>query len=188
MGDNIVWLFVIAFVVIIIKNRIPKQRTTKSPRRKHRHRRSPTVLEHIGNRTNLAQKLALDRLTEGRSDTIETLSPSDLEKLAAKTYSLLGYKNVKHTGGSNDGGVDVWMLNKKGFVEIVQCKQKVNRISKTELITFSKTIKQQHAEHGHYWAPGGFTQPAIDYAEEKNMRLYESVHIRRLIVKIAHKD
>ncbi|MBT3314128.1 MAG: restriction endonuclease [Anaerolineae bacterium] len=188
MDDGFIWILIIAFVVIVIKNRMPKQGMTKRSRGKRRYRRSPTALEQIANRTNRAQKLALNRLIEGRSDAIETLSPSDLEKLAAKTYSLLGYKNVKHTGGSNDGGVDVWMLNKKGFVEIVQCKQKVNRISKTELITFSKTMKQQHAEHGHYWAPGGFTQPAIDYAEEKNMRLYESVHIRRLIVKIAHKD
>lgn len=113
------------------------------------------------------------------------LSPIELEELAAATYNRLGYKNVKHTGrhSSTDGGVDVWMLNADGNVEIVQCKQLSQRIDRTELIKFAKTMRQQHAVKGHYWAPGLFTQPAIDYAQENDILLYENDEIIGLVAK-----
>jgi hypothetical protein len=70
----------------------------------------------------------------------------------------------------------------------VQCKQLRNRIDKTELVYFAKVIRRQHAAKGHYWAPSGFTQPAIDYAKSNNIELYEEPHIRRLVDKINQFD
>jgi hypothetical protein len=114
------------------------------------------------------------------------LHPDELERLAIYVYSRLGYKNVKHTGlhSSTDGGVDVWMLNEQGHVEIVQCKQWRARIGRGELIEFAKVIRQQHAEIGHYWAPGGFSHPAVEYAEKNGIKIYADYGIRKLLEQV----
>lgn len=102
------------------------------------------------------------------SFTPSSLWSQQLEELAALVYTRLGYRNVKHTGAhsSTDGGVDVWMLSPEGHVEIVQCKQFQNKVDRGELVEFSKVMRQQHAERGHFWAPNGFTKPAIEYTLE----------------------
>jgi restriction endonuclease Mrr len=156
--------------------------------RKKRYRKQSSLVRFLSDFAPQSQKESLRlAVRDLQVDRPEDLSPADLEELAAQVYMRSDYKNVKHTGGSNDGGVDVWMLNKTGDVEIVQCKQLQNRVTRPDLIAFGKTMKQQHAGMGHYWAPSGFTQPAIDYAKEKNIQLYESLHIR-LLVKKAYKS
>mgnify|MGYP002713108813 CR=1 FL=1 len=181
------FFLVIVFVAIVIYNRLSGSNKRQASYRKRRYRSKETTLEKISNRTTFSQKLALQKIFDGETTHVEDLSPSGLEDLAARVFSLLDYRNVKHTGGSNDGGVDVWMLNKQGQVEIVQCKQKAKRVSRPELIAFAKSMKQHHAQKGHYWAPKGFTQPAIDYASERNIKLYESADIRRLVLNTVSK-
>jgi hypothetical protein len=161
--------------------------------RKH-YRRQETgllgIIEHFVNRPTQNQIVSMQFMTglpTGRSDELRA---RELEELAANVFHKLGYKNVTHTGAhsSTDGGVDVWMLNNEGLPEIVQCKQLRNRIDKTELVYFAKVIRRQHAAKGHYWAPSGFTQPAIDYAKLNNIELYEEPQIRRLVEKINQSD
>ena len=80
------------------------------------------------------------------------------------------------------------MLNNEGFPEIVQCKQLRNRVDRNEMVYFERIIRRQHAVKGHYWAPGGFTQPAIDYAKNNNIELYEEPQIRKLVDRIHQFD
>ena len=130
---------------------------------------------------------ALRVLMPTNAEKPSELHPHELEQLAFYVYSKLGYRNVKHTGAhsTTDGGVDVWMLSKDGDVEIVQCKQLQVRVDRSELIWFAKTMRQQHAEKGHYWAPNGFTQPAIDYAEQNNIVLLNDFAIRNLLTQVV---
>ena len=118
------------------------------------------------------------------------LHPDELERLAVYVYQRLGYRRVKHTGlhSSTDGGVDVWLLNQRGEVEIVQCKQWRARVSKGQLIEFANVMRQQHAEAGYYWAPGGFTKPAIEYAERNGISIYADYGIRKILEKITVID
>jgi hypothetical protein len=132
------------------------------------------------------QHVALQAATDYKLvQNLNDLRPRELEELAAKVYERLGYRNVKHTGGhaSTDGGVDVWMLNSEGHVEIVQCKQLSSRVDRPEIVKFADTMRKQHAVVGHYWAPNEFTQPAIDFAGEHNIKLYE----RRDIIKLVDR-
>lgn len=145
--------------------------------------------------------LLVDRPTERQAETLQLaigtranrpdeLRPRELEELAAEVFNKLGYKNVVHSGAhsSTDGGVDVWMLNAQGLPEIIQCKQLKSRVDRTELISFARTMRKQHAVKGHYWAPGGFTQPAIDYASKNNIQIYEELEIRKLVEKVYQDD
>lgn len=119
--------------------------------------------------------------------TPSSLWSQQLEELAALVYTRLGYRNVKHTGAhsSTDGGVDVWMLSPEGRVEIVQCKQYHNRVDRGELVEFSKVMRQQHAERGHFWSPNGFTKPAIEYIlEAGNIDAYIESDIIALVKKV----
>lgn len=113
------------------------------------------------------------------------LSPSDLEELAACVYHRLGYRNVTHSGqhASTDGGVDVWMLNQQGYVEIVQCKQLQEPVHRTALIEFANVMRKQHAVQGHYWAPSGFTGPAFDYARQHNISMFDAKQIQLMVDK-----
>jgi hypothetical protein len=129
------------------------------------------------------QVQALQYLLPTHAERPVELHPDELERLAVYVYQRLGYRKVKHTGihSSTDGGVDVWLLNKRGEIEVVQCKQWQSKISKTDLIEFAKVVRQQHAEVGHYWAPGGFSQPAVEYAEKNNIEIYADYGIRKLL-------
>jgi hypothetical protein len=130
------------------------------------------------------QQAALQTATDYKPvQNLNDLRPRELEELAAKVYERLGYRNVKHTGGhaSTDGGVDVWMLNSEGHVEIVQCKQLSSRVDRPEIVKFADTMRKQHAVVGHYWAPNEFTQPAIDFAGEHKIKLYEQKDIMKLV-------
>jgi hypothetical protein len=162
------------------------------PRRHYRRQETGIVgiIEYFLNRPSQNQKASMQFATGLPIERSDELRPRELELLAANIFNRLGYKNVIHTGAhsTTDGGVDVWMINNEGLPEIVQCKQLRNRVDKTELIYFEKVIRRQHAAKGHYWAPSGFTQPAIDYAKTKNIELYEEPRIRRLVEKIRQSD
>jgi hypothetical protein len=160
---------------------------------KHYRRQNTGILglvEVFMNRTTQKQAESLHLATSIPIEQTNELRPRELEELAADVFLRLGYKNVEHTGGhaSIDGGVDVWMLNNEGNVEIVQCKQIRNRVDKSELVYFVKIMRQQHATRGRYWAPSGFTQPALDYAALNNVVIYEEPHIRRIVEKVYKSD
>jgi restriction endonuclease Mrr len=167
------------------------RRRSYAPRRNKALEGSVLALMSVFIRKPSGQHInALRSLLPTNAERPVELHPDELERLAVYIYQRLGYRNVKHTGvhSSTDGGVDVWMLSRYGHVEIVQCKQWQNRVGKTELIEFVKTMKQQHAEIGHYWAPGGFSQPAVEYAEKNGVKIYADYGIRKLLEQAVEVD
>jgi len=137
-----------------------------------------------------SQAASLSQATGIAIQRSDELRPRELEELAAAVFARLGGRNVKHTGAhaSTDGGVDVWMLNARGDVEIVQCKQIRARVNRTEMVSFAKTMRRQHAVKGHYWAPGDFTRPAREFAASHDMQLYSDRRIREVVDKVFHEE
>jgi hypothetical protein len=164
----------------------------KMPGRRYRKQDSGLtgLVKYFINRPTQNQMASVQSLTGLPSGRTDELRPRELEELAANVFHRLGYKHVTHSGAhsSTDGGADVWMLNNEGLPEIVQCKQLRNRVDRNEMIYFEKIIRRQHAVKGHFWAPGGFTQPAIDYAKSNNIELYEEPQIRKLVDRIHQFD
>ncbi len=120
---------------------------------------------------------------------LDELQPREFEKLACWAFQNLGYLQVIHSGAKSttDGGADVRMRNQKGENEIVQCKQLTRRIDQTELKKFTRAMRIFDAERGHYWAPAGFTDPAMEYANTHKIIWYDEQRILRTI-SAAYKE
>lgn len=115
------------------------------PRKRYRRQNTGLtgLIESLANRPTQKQAASIQFITSLPVKRPDELRPRELEELAAQIFHRLGYRNVKHTGAhsSTDGGVDVWMLNPDGHVEIVQCKQLKNRVDKSELVYFAKIMR-----------------------------------------------
>lgn len=79
------------------------------------------------------------------------------------------------------------MRNQKGNNEIVQCKQLNTKVDLTEIKKFSRAMRKFDAERGHYWAPAGFTRPAMEYAEANHIIWYDEQRIMKT-VSAANKE
>lgn len=120
-----------------------------------------------------------------RYQDARNLSARSLEKFAAQVYTRLGYQ-VVHTGQSGDHGVDVRLVNPKGEVELVQCKQWNKPVGEPEVRDLYGSMAHEQAPRGYIWAPGGFSEAARLWVEGKPIRLMDNDEIGRL-VEIAYR-
>ncbi len=130
--------------------------------------------------------------TKGRGSNVRLLTPKDLELLAVSFYERLSYKKVRYSGQhvSTDGGVDVWLTTRDADVEIVQCKQLSAKVTREHVKEFVKTMRKVGAIKGHYWAPAGFSKPAIEYVEniDKSVTLYDAEFIVREVHEFFYDE
>lgn len=124
------------------------------------------------------QSQKIDKSYEALS--IHHLSPYDLEKFAAQVYSKMGYR-VTHTGRSGDHGIDVKLINPKGQIEVVQCKQWNKPVGEPEVRNLAGSMVAEKAIRGFLWAPKGFTTGAQRWAKGKPIVLADEREIGRLI-------
>jgi HJR/Mrr/RecB family endonuclease len=108
------------------------------------------------------------------------LTPYELEKFAAQVFAKMGYR-VAHTGHTGDHGVDVKLINPQGQVEIVQCKQWNKPVGEKDIRDLRGAMADEGAVRGFFWAPGGFTEPAIRWAKGKPIALADNREIGRLV-------
>jgi hypothetical protein len=81
------------------------------------------------------------------------------------------------------------MLSAGGHVEIVQCKQwRGAHVGRGELIEFDRAIRRNHAVLGHFWAPYGFSKPAVQYARTAGIVLYNNEGIRNLLDRVLDSE
>lgn len=118
--------------------------------------------------------------------TAQGLSPLDLEKLAARVYRQMGYKAYL-TDPSGDHGVDVRLIAPNGEVEVVQCKQWNEPVGEAVVRDLVGAMVHEKAVKGYIWAPGGFSQPAKQWAKGKPVKLMDNDAIGRL-VESAYSD
>lgn len=113
--------------------------------------------------------------------TPRELDPTKLELLAEQVYRQRGYK-TEHTGGAGDGGVDVKVTDAFGQVFIVQCKQYQSRLQPNKIREVRGTLRGR--QRGIVWAPGGYTEAAIEEAKRANIELLDEHSIRELIEQL----
>ena len=139
------------------------------------------------NQRNKAWHRAMTRRGQSRlenaipnTQSARSFSPNHLEKFAAQVFKQMGYR-VVHTGQSGDHGVDVHLINPNGQVELVQCKQWSKPVGEPEVRDLAGAMVHAHAVCGYIFAPGGFSQKAMNWAKGKNIILADDHEIGRLV-------
>lgn len=113
---------------------------------------------HLQLQNNLADELL---------DYILTLSPEQFEKLVLQLLVKMGYGEARHTGKSNDEGIDgIIDEDKLGIDEIhIQAKRyKIgNNIGRDTLQAFVGALAGQNAHKGIFITTSDFTKQAQEY-------------------------
>jgi restriction system protein len=115
--------------------------------------------------------------------SVYLLSPYELEKFAAHVYNRMGYR-VTHTGRSGDHGVDLRLVNPRGQIEIVQCKQWSKPVGEPEVRNLVGAMVHEKAVRGFLWAPLGFTLEAQRWAKGKPLVLADEREIGRIVESV----
>lgn len=117
--------------------------------------------------------------------SVTQLSDLELEKLAERVYSRLGY-HVQHVGQAGDHGIDVLLINPQNQKEIVQCKQWRRPVGEAALRDLYGAMMHDKAARGWLWAPRGFSGPARAWAAGKPIVLVDEAEINRLL-RVAYQ-
>ncbi len=102
-----------------------------------------------------------------------TKTSYELENAVANMFNRRGFKSSV-TPGSGDGGIDVIVKNFENQNLYIQCKGWNNKAGPQivrELVGSLNVIKDSNAQ-GVVYCSKGFTQGAIDYANQSNIQLW----------------
>lgn len=110
-------------------------------------------------------------------DSAHQLSEGALRILAMQLFSRIGYKILNR---DKDEG-HVRMLNPKGELELVACKQQELPLGVEPILEFQKELKKDGAAKGHFWAASGFTIEAVEWAGQKAIQLADRQGIGQFI-------
>jgi hypothetical protein len=118
-------------------------------------------------------------------DSAHQLSEGALRILAMQLFSRIGYGILNR---DEDVGY-VRMLNPQGKLELVACRQQSAPLELEPVFEFDKDIKRDGAVQGHFWAAGGFTSEACDWASQRSILLADRQGIGQFIDSvIAHRS
>jgi hypothetical protein len=112
--------------------------------------------------------------------TARHLTPDALEDFSRDMFRKMGY-HATRTGGSGDHGVDVRLVNPRGAVEVVQCKQLNRPVSEKEVRDLTGTMVHEKATRGYFVAPGGFSAPARQWARGKSIVLVDDRRLGEMV-------
>lgn len=121
------------------------------------------------------QRSSAGQRTAGTSlDEIRQLTPDGFESFVADTFRRQGYR-VEEVGGVGDGGVDLILHGPGGSRHLVQCKlYRVWSVGEPALRDFYGAMAaRQTRSEGIVVTCGRFTQPAIEFARGKPIRLID---------------
>lgn len=143
----------------------------------------------------LEMRAAAERENEKRRKLLEDIgytrqvrfySPLELEAFAADLFRAMGYE-TQLTPVSGDHGIDVHMRNLKNEVELVQCKQWNGLVTENEVRDFAGVVWKENAVRGYFFAPGGFTSKAIEWADSGKIVLADEKQIYQLLEEALRK-
>jgi len=114
-----------------------------------------------------------------------SLSPSEFEQLVAEMLRYQGYTDVQVSGGAGDLGADVTArLPQSGGLVVVQCKRYApgRRVGSPEIQQFIGMVYTHHeAQQAIYVSSGGFTEPAIELAQQHDVELIDADRLQQLL-------
>jgi len=102
-------------------------------------------------------------------ETINNLSPIELELLVGQIYKDLGY-NVHVSEGKKDHGIDV-EARKDEKIIVVQCKRWGKPVGEAAVRDLCGIRHHVNATGAALVSLSGFTQPAVDYARQNKINL-----------------
>ncbi|NTW09263.1 MAG: restriction endonuclease, partial [Anaerolineaceae bacterium] len=129
-------------------------------------------------------------------DDMNLLSPSEFEKLVAKTYRDQGNR-VEEVGSTGDHGIDLIVHTRKGETVLVQCKKYKGKVGEPIVRDFYGVLRASEADAGALVTTGLITPQARLWAEGKPIYLYdgraflkviESTRYRRILPDEAVKE
>lgn len=129
-------------------------------------------------------------------DDMQLLSPTEFEKLVAKTYRDQGNR-VEEVGSTGDHGIDLIVHTRKGETVLVQCKKYKGKVGEPVVRDFYGVLRASEADAGAIVTTGLITPQARLWAEGKPIFLYdgraflkiiESTRYRRVVPNEAVKE
>lgn len=115
------------------------------------------------------------------------LTPAQFEHSIANLLVDLGFKGVRRTGKAGDLGVDILCRDGQGQSVAVQCKRYAPgaRVGSQDIQTFIGMIAVHHgADRGIFVTTAGYTRPAIDLANQHQIRVIDGQELARLADEI----
>ena len=113
-------------------------------------------------------------------EDMQILSPSEFEKLVAKTYRDQGH-TVEEVGATGDHGIDLVVHTKKGETWLVQCKKYRGKVGEPVVRDFYGVLRASNADAGALVTTGLITPQARLWAEGKPIFLYDGRAFLKII-------
>ena len=123
------------------------------------------------------------RIRGARSvEKLRELTPTEFEQAVGEIFKAAGYK-VTHRGKSGDHGVDLIVKSKKAGKWIVQCKQRKGLVGEPVLRDIFGAMHHEKAQGAAVVTTGRFSRPAIAWAEDKPIELYDGERLGEILQK-----
>lgn len=113
-------------------------------------------------------------------EDMKILSPTEFEKLVAKTYREQGH-TVEEVGKAGDHGIDLIVHTKKGETWLVQCKKYRGKVGEPVVRDFYGVLRASNADAGAIVTTGLITPQARLWAEGKPIFLYDGRAFLKII-------
>lgn len=111
---------------------------------------------------------------------MQILSPSEFEKLVARTYREQGH-SVEMVGATGDHGIDLIVHTNKGETWLVQCKKYRGKVGEPVVRDFYGVLRASNADAGAIVTTGLITPQARLWAEGKPIFLYDGRAFLKII-------
>lgn len=117
------------------------------------------------------------------ADNLDNMSWQEFEILVGGSFRQQGYRVMETGGYGADGGVDL-VLTKDNEKFLVQCKQwKAYKVSVEVVRELYGVMAAKGAAGGMVVTSGRFTDPAIEFAQGRNIKLINGIELHAMIHK-----
>ncbi|CAN5320941.1 restriction endonuclease [soil metagenome] len=127
------------------------------------------------------RRLLADIAARAGTDALQGLTWQSFELLVGEYYRNKGYTVAENGGSGPDDGIDL-TLRRRGETYLVQCKQwRAWKVGVEVVRELYGVMAAQQATGGVVVTSGRFTQPALDFAEGRNIELIDGQKLTSLI-------
>ena len=119
------------------------------------------------------------------------LTPRQFEHSIALLLRDLGYRNVRHIGGSGDLCADVVAITPDGMDIVVQCKRHApgSTIGSPEIQKFIGMMTVHHrVPRGIFVTTAEFSGPAINLARQHPIMLWDGRHLSKTLAALHGRE
>lgn len=150
----------------------------RAARRRRQEKEWRTAAATVAEREREQRRALAERIRESRR--IRECSPLELEEFVAQLFSDRGYE-TRLTPVTGDHGIDIYMRNPKGEIELVQCKQLNRPVTEEEARDFAGAVWKERAVRGYFFAPGGFAYTVRQWVGNGRIELMDEVEILHMM-------